>query len=73
MTLMYDLGMPMAQYQPLLRKARIKQMKAVEKWRTEIFDELRAQKKIPPNVSGLPMPAVIAIRDTPLPSLEQLG
>lgn len=73
MTLMYDLGMSTVQYQPLLRRARLKHVKGVEKWRKEIFDHLKAEGKIPSNVAGLPTPAVVAIRDAALPSLMEIG
>ena len=73
MTLLYDLGMSTIHYQPLLRRARFKNMEGVEGWRTRIFDRLRREGEIPPNVSGLPKPAAIAINKTPLPSLIDLG
>ena len=73
MTLMYDLGLSIIQYQPLLRRARLKHMKGVEKWRKGILDRLRAEGRIPRNVEGLPTAAFFVLRDTPLPSHEKLG
>ncbi len=73
MTLLYDLGMSTVQYQPLLRTARFKNIDAVENWKNKILDRMRAEGKIPPNIHGLPTPAAIVVRETPLPSLRDLG
>ena len=73
LTISYKLGLPTTHLMPVLRNARLQNIKGVEIWRDDIFKELRRKKIIPPDIDGLPTPAAIEINRQPLPSLEELG
>lgn len=72
-TLLYNLGLPLVQYQPLIASAREKQLKGVEAWRTQLFDTLKLDGKIPSNVRGIPPVFATAVEETPFPTLAELG
>ena len=69
----YLLKLPMTHCMPILRSARLQNINGVEKWRNDIFVDLRNRKIIPPNVGGLPTPAADEINRRSLPSLMELG
>lgn len=67
------LKLPMTHCMPILRSARLQNIRGVEKWRESIFADLRSKRLIPPDIGGLPIPAADEINRQPLPSLIELG